>query len=217
MAHAPPPNTIDRYRALLSRADLLGHGFAVGELVKPADRRHVLPPNEHVARMIPSLRLANELRARMVKDHGIRGLRVNAAYRPKGGAGRSAHKVNAALDLDLLPGDYGKIQAYYETAVRLWCEEGVDLEMGLGLYCRAGGRGGIRVHLDTGGRCRTWQISGRAYIRPALALKICDRLKLTAPTRRDRREDEGGATKSKRKRKAKAKATDQGDGRNKPN
>ena len=166
-------------------------------------------------RMVPTLRLANVLRERVLAIGG-RGLRVAAAYRPTGGASRSQHKKNAALDLDLLSDDYHLTAEFYREAVRLWCEVGAELDVGLGLYCGAGRRGGIRVHIDTGARCRTWQLSGRAYIRPALAIKIAAELGLTAATVTDRLEGEGNPdtlpkceppkppTSTKRRRKASA-------------
>ncbi|MBV1862071.1 MAG: hypothetical protein KUG77_26860 [Nannocystaceae bacterium] len=187
------------YDAFLSELLLLGRGFSYRELVRPVFRdlrgRYREPPREIWGRMAPTLALANELRTRLCEPEDgqdpIRGLRVAAAYRPRGGARRSQHKSNAALDLDLLPGDRVATRRFYEHAVRLWCDFGVAMKMGLGLYCPAGARGGIRVHLDTGFRCRTWQISRGRSIRPfvdegssvSLAVDLARGLGLTPPTR----------------------------------
>lgn len=192
-------STEESYDAFLAGLFLLDRGFSYGELVRPRFRdlrgRYREPPRETWGRMAPTLALANELRGRLRKpkdgQEGVRGLRVAAAYRPTGGARRSQHKFNAALDLDLLPGDRTATRRFYEAAVRLWCEFGVPMKMGLGLYCPAGARGGIRVHLDTGFRCRTWQISRGRSIRPfvdegrsvSLAVDIARGLGLTPPTR----------------------------------
>ncbi|MGH1340090.1 MAG: hypothetical protein ACRBN8_00960 [Nannocystales bacterium] len=192
-------STEPSYEAFLSGLFLLERGFSYRELVRPRIRdlrgRHLEPPREIWGRMAPTLALANELRGRLRKPasgyDGVRGLRVAAAYRPRGGARRSQHKSNAALDLDLLPGDRASTRRLYEVAVRLWCEYGSSMKMGLGLYCPAGARGGIRVHLDTGFRCRTWQISRGRSIRPfvdegksvSLAVDIARGLGLTPPTR----------------------------------
>lgn len=165
------------YQEYLQDAGLLGRGFEFDELVKPRRKdwrgRFQAPPEDLWARMAPTLAAANELRRWViglgpVGEDPIRGLRVAAAYRPRGGARFSQHKRNAALDLDLLPGDYDMVRHYYEIAVRFWCEYGASLKMGLGLYASGRSRGGIRVHIDTGYRCRTWQISGGTSIRPHL-------------------------------------------------
>jgi hypothetical protein len=145
---------------------------------------------------------------------GGSGLLIKAAYRPRGGAKYSLHKVNAALDLDILPADYDKTRLWYETAVRVWCmagRAGFDADdgcapmyrvapppgtpaatptggVGLGLYCKPGRFDGIRVHIDTGKRCRTWQYyKGKAVFYPA-AFTIADDLGLEFPTRAPRRD-----------------------------
>jgi hypothetical protein len=161
----------------------LGHGFDVGELVKAGSRRHVMPPEHTWKRMRPVLQLANNLRERMMKRRSIVGLRVNAAYRPVGGAANSQHKLNRAIDLDLFAGDArapGMQSAYYEEAVRLWvdaCKMG--MRVGLGLYCPRDYCAGIRVHLDVGYYTRTWQ-HGYAAGSPD-AKVIAKRLGLVVP------------------------------------
>ncbi len=159
-------------------ADFLAPGFALHELVRNGSPRLALPPEKFWHRMAPTLLLANELRRRM-KEHGAKGLRVNAAYRPNGGAPSSQHKANRALDLDLIPGDYDKARVYYEEAVKLWCEAGCEQEVGLGLYCPRDVQAGIRVHLDTGFRTRTWQHGANSGV--ADAKLIAKRLGLTLP------------------------------------
>ncbi len=195
--YTPEPHKSDTYESYLRRHGLLDRGFGFGELVKR--RRHdwrgkfKAPPQDLWHRMGPTLALANELRLWMREgdeDTAARGLRVAAAYRPTGGARLSQHKRNAALDLDLLRSDYDLTRPYYETAVRLWCEYGRDMKMGLGLYCGSGVLGGIRVHLDTGYRCRSWQISGGRSLKPytysgrrvPLAVHIARRMGLVPPT-----------------------------------
>ncbi|MEL6705727.1 MAG: hypothetical protein AAFP15_15785 [Bacteroidota bacterium] len=166
----------DTYWSFLDSNRVLGRGFSYGELVKPRRRdralfpRHAEPPEDLWHRMVLTLAAANELRGWLTEgDHAPRGLRVAAAYRPRGGSKRSQHKQNAALDLDLMPGDYHHTHRLYETAVRFWCEHGRNLKMGLGLY-PAGQhrRDGIRIHIDTGYRCRSWQITGGRSRRPYL-------------------------------------------------
>lgn len=178
------PNPGESYQAYLDRHHCLRRGFSVAELVR-GTRRLDAPPPELWPNMVPTLLLAIELRTRMVERHGARGLRVNAAFRRSGGAPRSRHKSNRALDLDLLEGDRHLAAVYYEEAVRLWCEVGEEFEAGLGLYCPHNKLRGIRVHLDTGTNDRTWQITGRAYVRPAAALRIAKRLEITPPTEND--------------------------------
>ena len=166
----------DTYETFLGSMGLFEHGFSYHELVKPhhKDRaekpRFAEPPKGLWRRMAPTLVAANELRGWLVEgDDAPRGLRVAAAYRPRGGASNSQHKRNAALDLDLMPGDYHHTHRLYETAVRFWCEFGRELKMGLGLYPAGIRRAdGIRIHIDTGYRCRSWQITGGRSRRPYL-------------------------------------------------
>lgn len=169
-------------------------GFAPGEIVQftgAAASRKAMPPRRLWARMADTLDVANELRKRMIA-HGATGLLVRAAYRPHGGAANSAHKTNAALDLDLIPGDVARIKLlgydlraiYAEEAVRLWCEHGAEHDIGLGLYGPAGRDWTWRVHIDTT-RCRTWQHAGSRVVRPPAAHGIAARLGLALPTDTD--------------------------------
>lgn len=189
------PRTGD-YADFLEELHLLGRGFSFRELVRPIYRdlrgRFREPPRDLWHRIVPTLGVANDLRRALCHEAGpspLRGLRVAAAFRPRGGAPRSQHKVNAALDLDLLPADSAHTRRYYQAAVELWCQYGKELDMGLGLYCSSRGRGGIRVHIDTGYRCRTWQISGGRSLRPyvhlgrpqPLAVDLAAEMGLTPP------------------------------------
>ena len=98
------------YERYLEGHGLLGHGFVFRELarlrgllggLRSESTSHMLPPPSCWHRMVPTLALAQVLRDRMVAE-GAHGLRIAAAYRPAGGEDRSLHKVNAALDLDLV-------------------------------------------------------------------------------------------------------------------
>ena len=176
---APKPGeTLEQY---LERLDLLGHGFGYRELVSrnPLSRRHRKPPEKFWPNLASTLRLAIEFRRRAMDEAGVEGLRVAAAYRPLGGAPSSAHKTASALDLDRIGGDS---QKYFRCAVRLWSEHGG----GLGLYTATSrALGGIRVHLDTGGRTRTWQGIGRGFGAPwsgrPLSIKLLAELGLPDP------------------------------------
>lgn len=172
MLNPPPPAEDQSYEGYLGGLDLLGRGFVARELVRGGPR-HALPPRGLWPRMVATLALANELRARMVAA-GARGLLVTAAYRPVGGEQDSQHKHNAALDLDLLPGD-ALDRVYARVAAELWREH-IDLRAGVGTYAPEGARWTRRVHIDTGYRFRCWQGLGphqglgrqRFALRPAL-------------------------------------------------
>lgn len=186
-------------------ADLLtlwGEGkFSPAEIVAHAGNRQ-LPPKKFWHRMREPLFVACRLRERMIarqrtnrdpvtgapKPFTFRGLRVNAAFRPEGGAQRSAHKVNEALDLDLLTKDVEEAEAsgislkriYAEESVRLWCERGAELDIGLGHYGARGSKATFRCHVDTTG-CRSWQHSN-GIVRPSSVIVIAKELGLALPT-----------------------------------
>ena len=148
------PREGEDYFAYIDAHQLIGHGFALGELVQLGSPRRAEPPRELWRHMVPTLALAIELRARMVAL-GARGLEVHAAYRPEGGAADSLHKHNAALDLDLLPGDDHLMRRYVVVAALLWRQHR-HLACGVGTYARAGSGMTRRVHIDTGHRFRCW-------------------------------------------------------------
>lgn len=153
----------DTYQEYLQPFDVLGRGFVFAELVRDPARdpqqRKALPPVSMWPAMVPTLRLALMLRDRM-RAAGARGLAVHAAYRPHGGEAGSRHKHNAALDLDLLPGDGHLAGVFARAAAVLWREH-EDLQVGLGTYAPEGRLWTNRVHLDTGYRHRCWQGIGR--------------------------------------------------------
>jgi len=168
------------YEAYLEAHDVLGHGFGYREIVKPRWRdwrgRFRYPPRELWPWMVRAMRAANELRRRWVAMGGT-GLRVAAAYRPKGGAKRSAHKRNGALDLDLLADDQTpeNKEAWYELLVSFWLEQGPVRDLGLGLYCSPIRIGGIRGHVDACGY-RTWQHWNGKPVLPPLARRLAEKL-----------------------------------------
>lgn len=169
---------LTEYAAVLG--DALGHGFDVRELVN-GTRRKDEPPRAIMANMRPTLLLANSLRLHLLANTAITGLVVRAAYRATGGAKRSKHKRNEALDLDLLPSEYGLADDYYTETVRWWDDmTSKGHRIGLGLYPgRRDGEKGIRVHIDTGSRnaSTTWQHYGAEVIKPPAALRILARIK----------------------------------------
>lgn len=157
----------------------LGPGFVFGELVKKGSPRLAMPPEKWWPRMCRPLDLANLLRLRML-GRGARGLRIQAAYRPEGGAKLSAHKVNRALDLDLLPGDNTPElrRAFAEEAARLYCELGASEAIGIGMYGRPGTQATMRVHLDCGAKTRNWlyygalKLTGKRTEMPLIAARL---------------------------------------------
>jgi len=158
------------YRQYLESSRLIGDGagYHYRELVSRTSHRKALPPRKLWHNLPATLSLAIELRDRMI-SRGASGLRVAAAYRPIGGARRSAHKRNAALDLDLLPADQALSGAYYEEAAVLFSELGVRFGIGLGFYGWGDGQQGMRVHIDTR-RPRPatwWHHRGKARRSPA--------------------------------------------------
>lgn len=167
----PKPDSKITYEAYLRHHGVLGNGFEIHELVKPVWKgahRYLKPPREKWPRMVITLRAAMELRERW-REAGGTGLRIAAAYRPLGGSSRSQHKANSALDLDILKEDYWATTLWYQVATKWWSERGAYYSAGFGLYCAPSKRpGGIRVHIDTCWRLRTWQHwRGKALKKPA--------------------------------------------------
>lgn len=157
-------------------------GFTPEELVVAGAANRALPAPKFYNRIIEPLIVANLLRARMIA-RGAHGLNVHAAYRATGGAARSAHKVNEALDLDLLPADVKVFRGrgenlreiYAEESVILWMEHGAKYNIGLGHYGAKGSLATFRCHIDTTG-CRSWQHAGRSVVRPSSVITIANRL-----------------------------------------
>lgn len=154
-----PPGERETYEGYLDSFGLLGRGFVLRELVRDGSERKVHPPHSMWAAMVPTLALAHLLRDRM-RQLGARGLAVHAAYRPIGGEANSRHKHNAALDLDLLPGDGHLAGAFARTAAVLWREH-EELRVGIGTYAPDRKLWTNRVHFDAGWRHRCWQGIGR--------------------------------------------------------
>lgn len=154
------------------------------QLVGPAQTRKAMPPQSMWKAIIPTIKIAVTLRNAML-SRGATGLLVRAAYRPRGGAALSAHKYNAALDLDLKVSDVKREGdelrlAYAEEATRLWCLLGRSHKIGLGLYGGKGSERTWRVHIDTRG-CRSWQHAGSTSVHPPATLTIARRLGLDLP------------------------------------
>lgn len=168
----------ETFRAYLERLDLFGHGFSYDEVVEKGNPRKQVPEKRsYWPDFALALAAANAFRERaMAEVPGLKGLRVNAAYRPNGGAENSAHKRARALDLDRI-GGYKLTggRNYFRCAVRFWCQYGKTLGMGCGLYTWAAStlvKGGIRFHIDVLHGCRSWQGVGAGFRRP---FKIKDR------------------------------------------
>lgn len=162
----PDPTATESYELYLVRQNLLGHGFSFSEIYggKLSIRKR-MPPRKLWPRMAMTLAAANDFRALCRFSEAAQGLKVVATYRPLGGASNSQHKHNSAIDLDRIGGEDGR--AYFRAAVEFWCEVGAKLNMGLGLYTWSSKSvSGIRVHIDTGWRCRSWQGIRSGFGRP---------------------------------------------------
>lgn len=162
----PSPKDGEKIGEYLERVDVLGKGFGLREIVKrnPLSLRFGTPPRRMWPDLALAVAVASAFRQQAIATAGVRGIRVAAAYRPFGGAKRSAHKKARALDLDRIGGDAGE---YFKCAVRFWCKWGRRLRGGLGLYTWGRtSKGGIRVHMDVRHGCRSWQGIRRGFGRP---------------------------------------------------
>lgn len=185
------------YRELLEREQLIGRGFAYDEIVKPTRgyQRRAMPPDRLHRNIIPALRLAHDLRERMIKV-GASGLAVVAVYRPEGGAARSAHKWNRAIDLQLLSRDIDANpdlpRLMLAQAAELWAQQlAAGADIGVGTYGPPGRLYTRRVHIDIGhsksvrSRPLTWTISNGprepAVIRYLESMDASDFSALTDP------------------------------------
>lgn len=170
-ARTPSPG--ESYEEYIASHGLLGGGIGYVELVRPRDPRHLLPLMSLWPKMIPALAAAHWLRSEVINAGG-HGLVIHAAHRVAGGAAKSKHIVNAALDLDLLQRDYdaGLGEQWLEAAARFYKRHG-HLKIGIGSYHPKGTRSTRRVHVDAGVRWwdRTvWQYSGDTKLKnPAIA------------------------------------------------
>lgn len=121
------------------------------------------PPRDWWDRMIPTLQIAESIRAELGCPLIVgNGYRPPAENKRVGGARRSQHLFFRALDLDLPRGRRDLASDFYRLAGIEFLAKGRDLKMGLGLY-RAWE--GTRVHVDTGYRRRHWS---RKYTAPLL-------------------------------------------------
>jgi hypothetical protein len=182
----PNPDPLDSLESYLERLNLLGRGFAYGEIVD-GSRRKSIPPRIRWGPLAIVIEAANRFRALAIAEAGVKGLRINAAYRAHGGASNSAHKYGRALDLDRIGGDGA---AYFRCAVKFWCSGGCE---GLGLYTWTGlVQSGTRVHIDIGHGVRSWQGIRSGFGRPwtvdgdkvGLPVKLAHDMGLTVPTTR---------------------------------
>ncbi|KRA20001.1 D-Ala-D-Ala carboxypeptidase family metallohydrolase [Lysobacter sp. Root604] len=106
-----------------------------------------VPPQAQWPAMVPTLRLVRELRGAGLLGPAI----VASAYREpsfnrcEGGAERSKHTTNAALDFDLTQAD----AAQRRRLCDYWRQQGAARRFGLGFYADDA------IHIDTAGH-RTW-------------------------------------------------------------
>lgn len=143
---------VDAYRAYLTQQDV-GDAVPMSALLRTArswqrcgNREFSVPPRELWPQMAPTLRLI----ARLRDDGMIDPQLARSVYRDPelnrcaGGADRSKHLLNTAVDFDLPPSD--------DNVARLcafWREHGQASNMGLGFYTPTA------IHIDTAGY-RTW-------------------------------------------------------------
>jgi hypothetical protein len=158
----------DRERYLGFLYPYLGQGFEFDEIVQNGSPRHRLPPERLWVNMPLVLTLANRIRGEWVALGG-HGLKVAAAYRPFGGASSSKHKINGALDLDILSIDKAMAEDWYRLVSKIWQ---TTPDMALGLYCPPDSLGGTRIHIDLRGRHVTWQHHRGVSIKSPLALRL---------------------------------------------
>lgn len=158
--------TDDEYRALL---DETGAPYfkAIEIFPRVPNRRKDRPYEGDEENMIPTLRLAVELRRRV----GI-PMDVVAACRKVGGAQNSKHISNSALDLDLLKAYRSdeNIRRFHDICAEVFKLYGASLRMGMGHYTSAP----YRVHIDTLNRPArvSWYYGpGSARHSPTIAMK----------------------------------------------
>ena len=115
---------------------------------------HAVPPRATWPRIVPTLRLI----ARIEAETGLSLDAVRSGWRDEtvngcaGGAARSRHLENVALDIDLPPPSPKSVETGDAPLDRLcgfWRRHGKTEAMGLGFYTPT------RIHIDTAGH-RTW-------------------------------------------------------------
>lgn len=158
----------------LGKGRLTGAGFSAPELASTSNtnprKRH--PPEKFWNNIVATLEVASMLRLILVKQHHATGLRIHAAYRPKGGAKFSQHKKNRALDLQLLLSETRLAADFYKEAAIFWSRYGDYYKMGLGLYCGEKATSGVRIHIDTGYKKRTWQMLQGKKFKPPITHQL---------------------------------------------
>lgn len=151
---------------LLQGADLARY-FGHDELVVPSYRGKRRPPPELWPGLVFPLALALLLRQTQVcLGHGP--LLVVATYRPEGGAPRSKHKINAAIDLRPVNQTRAAATALMVGAAWIWRTH-EHLQVGVGTYGSRMDRTGL-VHLDACARPsrQTWRYDGDDHLEPAI-------------------------------------------------
>lgn len=176
------PRAGETHRDYLEWLGLLGHGYEHAELVRRGSPRHLDPPRQLWSAGVVTLRLAIDLRQRMI-GAGARGLLVHAAYRTAGGATDSRHKANAALDLDLMRGDADLGPDLLRAGAAIYAG-GAHLAVGVGSYHPPRSTWTRRIHLDACTRTvrTTWQISGGDYVRPPAISRIAQEIERAHPS-----------------------------------
>ena len=138
-----------KYRKFLEGLQL--RHFAPGEVIRQADRSrggvsNSLPPEELWVNLVPTLWVVDQAR-----QHAGKAITITSAYRSEdynravGGASRSQHKRNSALDL--IPGRGMTPRRLYNILLNL--RQAGAFRGGLGLYSSF-------VHVDTRGSNATW-------------------------------------------------------------
>jgi hypothetical protein len=144
----------------LLRGAPLARYFGFGELVVPSYRAKREPPPELFPGLVLPLALAIMLRHTQVElGHGP--LIVVATFRPEGGASRSTHKLNAAIDVKPPKLTRAACRALMVGAGWLYRTH-AHLNVGIGTYGPSMDRTSL-VHIDAGARKRrtSWrQIKG---------------------------------------------------------
>lgn len=156
-------NEVADYRAYLASRGVAGV-LPMQELLRSGRRWRTcaaaeltLPPRDAWPSIVATLELVRELQVRDL----LPGPRVGSVYRNpalnrcEGGAPRSRHRSNSAIDFDLSERPDGVARL-----CRFWRDQGAASAMGLGFYAPT------RIHVDTSGH-RTW---GRDHRR---ATSLC--------------------------------------------
>lgn len=142
--------------------------FGAGELIVPGYRRKEEPPRELWGAMVVPLALVMLARQCMAMVTDDPRLRVVATYRPRGGAARSTHKVNAAIDVSPLVKTASSMRTLMIAAAWVWRHH-AHLRVGVGTYGASSERTAL-AHIDAGVRKRRvcWRQLGGDSVSPAV-------------------------------------------------